>query len=370
MSSPQVTPFAPIRFLAVMAAGGFASAPFLWETATAGLSTPLAVAALMFSAFFVFVHLALSGVFTVQAVAWLSKRGARTFMTDLTKAPQIVMPLASLAMTVNVFMGPVRNLVPALDRFAFVWQPVVAIIWAIDAIAIVALTAVLVARLLKNVPTTKPLGFVWLFPVLALGLSAAAGAFVASEATIPLVAHVTGIGVVLVTLAGLALIALLGPRVVGTLAKGPSGVPRGTYYSFFNLVPTAALFAIAFAHWAGYANNWLGVDLSVAAGVTVAVAWSFGLIYTLFTAKALFTYLRTDLSERQYFGNQWALTCVPIAWSVLTVLLYATVGSNPVWAVLSGLVFVGTLPMAFLLGARLLTCTGLIRTGASEVVCG
>jgi hypothetical protein len=32
-------------------------------------------------------------------------------------------------------------------------------------------------------------------------------------------------------------------------------------------------------------------------------------------------------------------------------------------------VFVGTLPIAFLLGARLLTCSGLIRTGTSDALC-
>jgi hypothetical protein len=219
------------------------------------------------------------------------------------------------------------------------------------------------------VPSTKALGFVWLFPVLALGLSAAAGSFVAADATIPLVAHITGIGAVLVMLAAIALIALMGPRVLGTLSKGPSGVARGTYYSFFNLVPTAALFAIAFAHWTGYVKNWLGIDLSTASSVVLVLAWVFGLVYAVFTAKSLYTPIRTDLAESHYYGNQWALTCVPIAWSVLTTLLYSTLWSSPVWAALSGLVFLATLPMAFLLGGRLLTCSGLIRTGSSETVC-
>jgi hypothetical protein len=313
------------------------------------------------------IHLILSVFFLFQASLWTARGGAKLFVKELTKAPQIVMPLASLAMSLNVFLGPVRNLVPGIDAYAEFWQPASIVLWILVAGGILTLTAGLVFRLFREVPREKPLGYVWLFPALALGLTAASGAFLASLANLPLVAYTAGFGAAVVLLAGLIFLALLGPRVTSSRKKGH--VSRGGYYSFFNLVPTAALFAIAFAHGTGFTKKWLGLDLSAVGTGVVMVAWIFGLIYALFIAVSLLSAIKSDLKEKQYFGNQWALTCVPVAWSVLTTLLQETLVPSLLLLTLSALVFLATLPMAFILGKRLLICLGLTSLGAEKVAC-
>lgn len=366
METNQDKPFQPIRFLAAMATGGLATAPFLIGRSFEGTSVWGHIAAGT-SLTFSLVHYALVVAMFVQGYRWLTGPGLAKFRSDWTKSPQILMPLGALAMAINVWVGPVRGLVPVIEHWEAVWQPVLVVGWTALAATALLWTFDLVAQLYREEVDTTRIGFVWLFPSLALGLVAVSGAALTESAKAGWAAHLPGLGSAIVALMGLFLLFILLPLVVRN-QFGAKGLPaQGGSYSIMNLVPTMALYGIAFFHWAPYSKHWLGLDVSVASRFAILFTWAFATGYALFGVRLLSRTIGSDFQAKVYVGNQWALSCVPVAWSVLVSLLQVALFPSPF---LTGLAIVSygfTIPVALLLGLRLARCVGWL--GTAQVRC-
>lgn len=364
----QQKTFQPLRFLAAMATGGLASAPYLLKL-SADLQGSLATAALTVSAFFIVVHFALTGGFFVQGFSWLTGNGLTTFRKDWTRSPQILMPLGSLAMSINVFVGPLRELLPGIDQWSFIWQPILTIFWgALAMLALIWIADILSGLYSESIEITK-LGFVWLFPSLTLGLMAVSGSFLASTVTLSWEAHVTGLGSAIMALFGFFLIGIMLPTIVRNQFRAPGLPALGGAYSMLNMVPTVTLYGIAFAHWSGYAQQWFHWSMQVFSGLAVLAAWSFATGYAIFGVRLLFKTIKADILKKQYVGNQWALSCVPIAWSVLTSLLQENLFPSGVMTVMASSAIVITLPVFVLLVFRMARCVGWLPNASGSVSC-
>jgi|GEM_PF-3785851 len=368
MTANQAKPFQPIRFLAAMATGGLASAPYLFRE-TAALHGSLAAWATWASVLFIAVHYALTIGFFVQGRKWLMGPGLKTFREDWTKSPQILMPLGALAMSINVWVGPVRGIFPIVDSAMAIWAPLLTIAWIM--IAVVSLWTVtgLLTQVYAGAIEITKLGFVWLFPSLALGLVATSGSFLAGMAPLSWEAHVTGLGSAVAALAGLFVMAVMVPTVVRNQLRAQALPPQGGSYSILNMIPTVALYGIAFFHWSAYAEHWLGWNMKSAAGMVMLVTWAFATGYMVFGFRLLYKTIKTDLMQKNYVGNQWALSCVPIAWSVLTSLLQIALFPSMGWTVLAGVAIIATAPVFILLVLRMTHCVGWRKSGSGAISC-
>lgn len=368
MIANQVKPFQPIRFLAAMATGGLASAPYLWKEATS-IQGSIAVWATWTSLFFIAVHYALTIGFFVQGRKWLMGPSQKAFREDWRKSPQILMPLGALAMSINVWVGPVRGLFPVIDHGIAYWAPLLTIGWIVIALTSLWTVAGLLTQVYAGSIEITKLGFVWLFPSLALGLVATSGSFLAGASPVSWEAHVTGLGSAVAALSGLFVMAAMVPTVVRNQLRAQSLPPQGGSYSILNMIPTVALYGIAFFHWSQYAEHWLGWQMKAAAGLIMLVTWAFATGYMIFGFRLLYKTIKMDLVQKNYVGNQWALSCVPIAWSVLTSLLQVALFPAVTWTVLSGIAIVATAPVFILLVLRMTHCVGWRKGGVGVISC-
>ncbi len=368
MNAIEKETFQPIRFLSAMATGGLASAPWFLKTASDAHGIPATVLTTV-SVFFILVHYGLTAGLLIQGRKWFTGPGQATLRKNWMRSPQILMPLGSLAMSINVFLGPLHSVVPGFDTWSFLWMPVLAVFWAFLAATSLFRIADLVAVLYSQSIEITRLGFVWLFPSLTLGLVAASGSFIASMADIGWVAHIAGIGSAITALFGLFLISILLPTIVRNQLASPALPPLGGAYSMLNMVPTVVLYGIAFAHWSQYAERWFSWSMHVPAGLAVLVSWAFVTGYALFGLRLLFTTIRSDLTKGNYVGNQWALSCVPIAWTVMTLLLQHSLFPSRVWIGLATVAFVATLPVFVLLVIRMARCIGWLPAGRGGLQC-
>lgn len=363
MSRPEPKPFQPVRFLASMATGGLSTAPFLLGRSLEPGSTAANLAfgaSLLFAA----LHYGLSVATVFQGRHWLIGDGIESFRRDLTKAPQILMPLGSAAMSINVWVGPVREILPQVQAQVGLWMPALTIAWLGLATTAILWTAGLLASLYSQPAEIRKLGFVWLFPTLAMGLVSVSGAALAESSPYAWAAHLTGIGAAISALSGLFMLLVLLPTVVQNQLGSDSLPPQGGAYSIMNLAPTTALYGIAFFHWTGYAHSWLGLDLSALGRLVVLATWAFMTGYILFGFRLLRGVVQSDISERRYVGNQWALSCSPIAWSVVTSLLQFALFPSAAWTWMAGIAFLSTLPVVALLATRMSRCVGWISKGS------
>ena len=213
------------------------------------------------------------------------------------------------------------------------------------------------------------LGFVWLFPSLALGLVATSGSFLAGMAPLSWEAHITGFGSAIAALSGLFVMAVMVPTVVRNQLRAQALPTQGGSYSILNMIPSVALYGIAFFHWSAYAEHWLGWNMKSVAGLIMLVTWAFASGYMIFGFRLLYKTVKADLIQKNYVGNQWALSCVPIAWSVLTSLLQIALFPSSVWTVLSGVAIAVTVPVFVLLVLRMTHCVGWRKGGTGVLSC-
>jgi hypothetical protein len=200
--------FSPLSFLASLGAGGIAVMPFAFFQYThhSGkglitfsqmnhLSLPIAQQLLFYALelvmiVFAVIHFVLTFQNTKGLIQWVKTDAYKDFISDPLKNSAIMAPFISFAMTMNVFIGPIRFFVPTMSQnLQSMMLPaliVVAVLWFFT-----MRTEISLLRL--SFTTSFDVGkinFGWLLHPFALGMVTVTLTGIAAMSKTPNVAHV------------------------------------------------------------------------------------------------------------------------------------------------------------------------------------
>lgn len=189
--------FNPLAFLASLGAGGIAIMPFAFLQYTyshgSGLIARSQIASSdMVSFWFLFLeavmiifavlHLVLTIVFTKQLITWLKTKSFKEMLNSPLKNSALLAPFISLAMTMNVFIGPVRFFIPQMAENLQSFMAPALVFWlVIWGFLIWTEVKLLKISFAKGFDVTK-ISFGWLLHPFALGMVTVVGMGIAAMA--------------------------------------------------------------------------------------------------------------------------------------------------------------------------------------------
>lgn len=372
--------FSPVIFLASLGAGGIAVMPFaLLQYSLTGIkglvtraflghgSLPLSKEIFYYSlegvmVVFTMIHIVLTILFLRQLVTWLRQPAYRDFVNNPLKNAGILTPFLSLAMTMNVFIGPIRFFFPSLSSNLQTMMLPALIGWGI----LWALLLRMEIKLLKisfiNSFDVSKISFGWLLHPFTLGMVTVTGTGIAAMAKNPTIAHTAAF---MSLISGTMGFFLLIVKLI-TIFKShfaADGLPEKQFLpSFLIVVPNITLYALSAYRLGHYMNHQFGAHMHTFEQISVVISYAFEVWYLIFGIALLKDYLKKDFFKKEFYLSQWGFVCPFVAFGVLGSFFYGVTVQSPISMVVNVLSMVVASGIYFLLLKRQLICSGVFGT--------
>jgi len=319
--------FSPFNFQAPLAAGGVTLMAFNWlqfsvphgegsvtlsdidwaslTPAQDGLHGSLIAIMLVLTV----VNLLLTAVFATDLARWLATGdGYQEFMSGPpSRVTGILVPIASLAMTIAVVFAVTPFFVPAASARVqtLILPGLVAfgILW----LAMFVLESRILRALRSQRLDTGGLNFVWLLDVFAFGLVSLAGTGLAAMANGRGAALTAALASLLAL--GTGSLLLVGKLVFLSYVQVKSrALPESQLQpAFFLLVPITCLYGISYYRMMLFMQRWFDLDVKAAAYTLISLSYVLAVGWALFTVYLLAGYFRNYFRASGYFPTQWAM---------------------------------------------------------------
>ncbi len=330
--------FTPLYFLASLGAGGTAVAFFAFFNYVfehgAGLVKISQIHALfaVYPAWlligleflmiaFILIHFYLTAKFIPMFLAWRRTVAAREMLLDPLRNSAFLAPLLSLAMTMNVFIGPVRYFFPLLsDNLQALMLPgfiVFALLWAI----IMKLEISLLSHSFRERIDLGQANFGWLLHPFSLAMITVTGTGLAAMAQDPFIANASAFLSVVSGSMSVFLFAIkLNALFTSYFAK--DGLPDRQFLpSLLVVVPHITLYAISLYRLGHFLERQHGAHLGSYFLIVMVLAFAFETWYLMFGLSLLKDYFR-DHVRKEFHVSQWGLICPFVAYGVLAAFVY------------------------------------------------
>jgi hypothetical protein len=373
--------FSPLLFLASLGAGGIAVAPFaffqytlphgagLIRFAEIGFGTPaellvnggLAGIAAVFAA----LHFVLTGIFLAGFFRWRRTEEARVLREDpLRNSALLALPL-SLAMSLNVFIGPVRFFFPALSgNFQAMIAPGAAAWLAVWVFTVGLSLALLKTSFEKSFDVAK-ISFGWLLHPFALAMATVTGTGIAAMAKSAALADAAFF---LSAISGSMAALLFAVKLVAIFKShfAAPGLPEKEFLpSFLIVVPIVTLLAISAFRAGHFLEKHHGAEPGNFFLLVTAGAWALEFWWLAFGFLLLKDWLRKDFG-REFSVTHWGLVCPAVAFAVLGSFVFKSfAASAAVWWLVFATIWLAVALFFFLL-ARQVCCLGILSGGKQE----
>lgn len=318
--------FHPLIFQASLAAGGIALMPFSylqfavphdgglvtlshisWQSLTAA-QTALYIPLVGIMLAFVVVHFLLTALYLKNLLLWVAnKEEYVSFINDPYKNVGIFAVISSLAMSVNVFWGPVGFFVPLVSNNLQALMLPSLIIFAILWVSLLRLEfKVLKVWFTKSVDIGK-FNFIWLLDVFAFGVVNLTGSGIAALSTHTGIATVATFGSLFTLSVGLFL--LLAKLVYLIYLQIQSGkLPEvNVMPAFFLIVPITCLFGLSFFRITMYLQTIFAVELGALSFLIINFSYAIAIGWGLFALYLLSDYFRHDFAKSNFAPPQWGI---------------------------------------------------------------
>ncbi len=377
--------FSPLSFLASLGAGGIAIIPFAYLQYTfphgkglvkiadiAHATQPFWNNVFFYSleavmVVFTIIHLALSVIFFVKLYDFMKSEGYAEFINNPLVNAAILTPFISIVMTMNVFIGPVRFLVPQMaDNLQLLMLPAF-VVWVLLFILLMRMEIKLLKTAFEQTYDIQKITFGWLLHPFALGMLTVTGTGFAALAQDPTIAHAAAF---LSFVSGSMGLFLLIVKLISVFQKhfaSQEGLGAKQFLpSFLIVVPNVTLYAISAFRIGHYLEKHHAMHLDSYFLLIVTVAFAFETWYMLFGMSLLKDYFKRHYFKKEFYVTQWGLICPFVA--------YAVLGSFVISVFVPSIVF-HILAIAFLLIAvvfyldlflRYLKCQKLVK---AEILC-
>lgn len=328
--------FSPLAFLASLGAGGIAIIPFAYLQYTfphgkglvkiadiAHATQPFWNNVFFYSleavmVVFTLIHLVLSAVFFVKLYQFVRDEGYRGFIENPLTNAGILAPFISIVMTMNVFIGPVRFLIPQMaDNLQALMLPAF-IAWVAIFILLMRMEIKLLKTAFVQTYDIQKISFGWLLHPFALGMLTVTGTGFAALAQSAEIAHAAAF---LSFVSGSMGIFLLIVKLVSVFQKhfaSQEGLGAKQFLpSFLIVVPNVTLYAIAAFRIGHYLEKHHAMHLDYYFLLVITVAFAFETWYLLFGISLLKDYFKQHYFKNEYYVTQWGLICPFVAYAVL-----------------------------------------------------
>ncbi|MDF2839485.1 MAG: hypothetical protein K0Q99_256 [Clostridia bacterium] len=318
--------FHPLLFQASLAAGGVALMPFnylqfaiphgkgliklsdiAWNALSGveiALYFPL-VAIMMISTI---VHLILTFVFLKGLVSWVrNKSELDAFMSDSYKNVGIFPIIASLAMSTNVFWGPIGFFIPQISANLQALMLPSLILFGILWFFLLKLEFKVIKTWLKDSVDMRKFSFVWLLDVFAFGLVNLTGTGIAAMSGSKVIAGIAAIASLITLSIGLFLLIIKLVFLIYHQMK-KEGLPDNPVLpAFFLVLPIACLYGLSFYRIAMYLQNYFSIDLKGASFFIVNFSYGITIAWGLYTLYMLSDYFKNYFIKSDFSPPQWGM---------------------------------------------------------------
>lgn len=336
------TSFSPLAFLSALGAGGISVIPFAFFQYThphpKGLirfsdidhdRLSALVKVLFFSLegvmlVFALLHVFLTVVLLKKLFVFLKTDAFGELMGDPLRNAAILAPFISLAMTMNVVIGPVRFFVPAISENLQTIMPYALAVWMVLYFFLMKMEIKLLKiSFVKGFDVSK-INFGWLLHPFALGMLTVTGTGIAAMAKDPAVAHLAFF-LSLISLSMGMFLLLVKTISIFKSHFAAEGLPEKQFLpSFLIVVPNVTLYAISLFRIGHYLELHQGMHLGPYFLLVTTGAFAFEVWYLAFGLALLKDYFKNHYSKGEFMLSQWGLVCPFVAFAVLGSFVYAT----------------------------------------------
>ncbi len=376
--------FSPLVFLAALGAGGIAVMPFAFLQYTfnsgKGLvnierlshgTNPIATEMLFYGLetimiVFAVIHLFLLGNLFGKLFKYLKTDSYQSLIKDPVKNSAIMAPFVATAMTMNVFIGPVRFFVPAFYSNLQAFMLPALIVW----LALWALTMRMEIKLLKTSFEksfdVNKISFGWLLRPFALAMVTVTGTGIAAMAKDPNVAHIAAFASLMSGGMGFFLLIV---KMISIFKShlAADGLPaKQLLPSLLIVLPNITLFAISGFRLGHYISHQHGVDMHLFSNAIIVVSFAFATWYMMFGLALLKDYFKNHFFKKEFYVSQWGLVCPFVAYAVLGSFFYKAFAPNPIMMAVVLSTMLISVALFFTLLRRQTACSGIKKLGSVE----
>ncbi len=326
--------FNPLTFLASIGAGGIAIIPFAYmqyttthgpglvtysEMSTNGaLSVPILMLLSAVMLIFAIIHYGLTVVLFTQYFKWVRTDGYKKTRQDPLKNGGLMVPIISLAMSMNVFIGAVRYFIPEISgNFQSLMLPAL-VGWIVLWLWMMKLEISLLKISFTKEFDVNKISFGWLLHPFALGMVTVTGTGLAAMAKSHTIADTAAIMSAISGTMGLFLFLV---KLISIFKShfNQSGIPERQFLpSFLIVVPIMTLFAISLFRFGHYMEHRFAFELNWYSTMVILIAFAFETWYLAFGIAMLKDYFKKDFFRKEYYVTLWALICPFVAYAVIS----------------------------------------------------
>ncbi|MDF1497661.1 MAG: hypothetical protein P1P90_06465 [Patescibacteria group bacterium] len=372
--------FSPLVFLASLGAGGIAIIPFAYLQYTtpnlkglvrladlAHSNQPLwnnlflySLEAIMIA--FALIHIVLSIIFFAKLVKFVKSEGYKDFISNPLANAGILAPFISIVMTMNVFIGPVRFLIPWISNNLQAMMLPAFIVWILLFILLMRMEVKLLKTAFVQSFDLQKITFGWLLHPFALGMLTVTGTGFAAIAQSAQIAHTAAF---LSFVSGSMGIFLLIVKLISVFQKhfaSQDGLGAKQFLpSFLIVVPNVTLYAISAFRIGHYLEKHHAMHLDYYFLIVITAAFAFETWYMLFGMALLKDYFKQHYFKKEFYITQWGLICPFVAYAVLGSFVISVFVASPIFYAL--VIFFMVLAIVFYLDllVRHLRCSKILK---------
>lgn len=355
--SSNLKNFSPLLFLAALGAGGISVIPFAFFQYTVNFGKGLVTRARMpfgelpfaqeilyyglelVMVVFAVTHVVLTIHLLGKLIPWLKTKEFKEFFNNPLTNAGILAPFISLAMSMNVVIGPIRYFIPFVAKnLQNMMLPALigaAVLWAALLLTEVKLLKI---SFVKSFDVNK-IHFGWLLHPFALGMVTVTLSGIAAISKNAEIAH-TAFFMLMVS--GTMGVFLLVVKMIAIFQShfAMKGLPEKQFLpSFLIVIPNITLYAITAFRVGHYFEKQFHFHLDAYFVGVIVVAFAFQTWYMLFGLVLLKDYIKHNLFH-EFHVSQWGLVCPMVAYSILAAFTYKVFVSSIIFEAVS-LLFVG-----------------------------
>ena len=375
--------FSPLLFLASLGAGGISVMPFaffnytiefgkglvditkmpygeisLWQTVLYRILEGGMVT-------FTILHLVLSVIFFIGLVKFVKTKGYQDFIENPLSNAAILAPFISIAMTMNVFIGPVRYFIPSFAENLQMFMLPALIAWGLIWALLLRMEIKLLKTSFEKDFDVSKISFGWLLHPFALGMVTVTGTGIAALAQDVSVANTAAFMSLMSGTMGLFLFAV---KLIALFKShfAASSLPEKQFLpSFLIVVPSVTLYAISMFRFGHFLEHHHGFEMGAYFLIVMVTAFAFETWYMLFGLALLKDYFKRHFFK-EFHVTQWGLICPMVAYTVLGSFVYKVFVPSVLlyWTILAvSLVMVVAFFALLIKHAR---CAGLLKSEKTE----
>ena len=332
--------FNPLIFLMILGAGGIAIIPFaffqyvvehgagLVQMSEVGHGSLTLGKEILYRTlegimiFFSLTHLILTGIYSGKLIKWAKTKNFNEMLKNPLKNPSLLAPFISYAMTMNVFIGPIRYFLPVMaNNLQSLMLPAL-IVWGIIWIWLMKFDIKLLKISFEENFDVNKISFGWLLHPFALSMVTVTGTGIAALSTTASIAHIAAF---MSLVSGTMGMFLLSVKLMAIFKShfAADGLPEKQFLpSFLIVIPNITLYAISAFRLGHYLEHHFAAHMGPYFTIVIALAFAFETWYLMFGLALLQKYLKNDFFKKEFYMSQWGFVCPMVAYAVLGSFMY------------------------------------------------